>query len=466
MSSTDPQEKFIRVLSRGDSLALAFGAMVGWGWVALSGGWVHSAGVAGAVSAFIAGGTIMMLIGLVYAELASAMPFVGGEHVYSYRALGKTGSFVCTWAITLAYVAVSAFEAVALPTVLEQLFPSKSVKLWRVTSYDVYLTWVLIGIAASILVTWVNVVGIKAAAFVQVVVTIGLLLAGLLFISGATLNGSVAHMQPYFNNGISGMMAVLVVVPFMFIGFDVIPQMAEEINLPGKQIGQLIITAVLLAVAWYSLICVGVALSVPPSELASAILAPVVGATTTWHFPFAGNIIVIAGVAGILTSWNAFFIGGTRAIYAMAKAGQLPTFLARLSPKYRTPTNAILLMGTFCCVAPLFGHPMLVWLVDAGSFSVVVAYGMVALSFLVLRWREPNMPRPYKVKAGSVVGVSALLASIGLGLLYLPGSSSALLWPYEWVIILAWIVVGLFFHFYRRVPALKSLFSSPTDREG
>ncbi len=466
MPSTESQEKFIRVLSHRDSLALAFGAMVGWGWVALSGGWVHSAGAAGAVSAFIVGGAIMTLIGLVYAELASAMPFVGGEHVYSHRALGETGAFVCTWAITLAYVAVSAFEAVALPTVLEELVPAKGIKLWSVADYDVHLTWAMIGVTASILVTWINAIGIKAAAFIQVVVTLGLLLAGLLFISGATLNGNITNIQPLFKDNLGGVMAVLVVVPFMFVGFDVIPQMAEEINLPGRQIGKLIVTAVLLAVAWYSLICVGVALSVPPDELAHTRLAPVTGTATTWHTPFAGNVIVIAGIAGILTSWNAFFVGGARAIYVMATAGQLPSWLARLSPKYRTPINAIVLMGGLCCIAPFFGHQMLVWLVNAGSFSVVIAYGLVALSFLVLRWREPRMDRPYKVKAGRFVGVAALVASIGLGALYLPGSRSALVWPFEWAIIAAWVMLGLLLYFYRRVQIMKSPVTLPVDSRG
>ena len=120
---------FVRVLKNQDVLALAFGAMVGWGWVVLAGSWVETAGSWGSMMAFAIGGVVVILIGLTYAELASAMPLTGGEHVYSYRALGMGASFICTWAIILGYVSVVAFEAVALPTVVEELFPNYKVGL-------------------------------------------------------------------------------------------------------------------------------------------------------------------------------------------------------------------------------------------------------------------------------------------------------------------------------------------------
>ena len=122
--------------------------MIGWSWVALTGVWITDAGTLGAIAAFAVGGGALILVGLTYAELASAMPEVGGEHVYSYRALGRTASFVCTWAILLGYVSVVAFEAVALPTVLDYIFPGFSRGyLWTVAGWDVNawspsgLTW-------------------------------------------------------------------------------------------------------------------------------------------------------------------------------------------------------------------------------------------------------------------------------------------------------------------------------------
>ena len=100
-----------RVLNLKDTMALSFGAMVGWSWVILSGVWISKGGSLGAGLGFVLAGAPIMLIGLLYAELASAMPVVGGEHAYSKRALGRHWSFICTWAIVFVYVSVCAFEA-------------------------------------------------------------------------------------------------------------------------------------------------------------------------------------------------------------------------------------------------------------------------------------------------------------------------------------------------------------------
>ena len=165
-------------------------------------------------------------------------------------------------------------------------------------------------------------------------------------------------------------------------------------------------------------------------------------------------MLLVAGLAGIITSWNAFILGGSRAIYALARSGLLPEFLGRLHPKYHTPKNAILLIGLLSIIGPFFGRPALVWVVDAGGLGIVIAYGMVAWSFLILRKREPELERPYRVRYGKLVGVSALILSIGLGVLYLPGSPAALIWPQEWGIVLAWIVLGgILFGYARKKPA-------------
>ncbi len=105
--------RFARVLKGRDVMTLAFGAMIGWSWVLMTGYWVTTAGTLGTAAAFLVGGIAIALIGLTYAELASAMPQAGGEHVYTYRALGATPSFICTWALLMAYVTVCVFESVA-----------------------------------------------------------------------------------------------------------------------------------------------------------------------------------------------------------------------------------------------------------------------------------------------------------------------------------------------------------------
>ncbi len=443
---------FIRVLGRRDVLALAFGAIVGWSWVLLTGEWVQTAGSLGAITAFAIGGVAMVFIGLTYAELASAMPEVGGEHVYSYRALGAGASFVCTWSLILAYVTVVAFESVALSTGLAYLIPDFSFgRLWKVAGEDVYFSWIAVSVPTALVMTGVNVLGIKPAAVVQAIVTGIILLSGILFVTGSLPAGDSANLQPLFRNGMTGTLSVLIMVPMMFIGFDVIPQAAEEIDLPRRLIGVLLVLSVLMALVWYVLMILGVALTFSATELDQVELATATANASVWGGQWAGNLMVIGGIAGIMTSWNAFLVGASRAVYALARSGMLPGWLGHLHPRFNTPYAAILLIGSFACISPLFGRQILIWLINAGGLAVIIAYGMVAVSFLVLRRREPDMPRPFRVAKGTLSGVAALVLSILLLLLYLPGSPAALAWPYEWLICLGWVALGAGFFVWARV---------------
>ncbi|MFC3284057.1 APC family permease [Litchfieldella rifensis] len=442
-----------RVLARKDVLALAFGAMIGWGWIVMTGSWIQSAGSLGAITAFVLGGIAIVLVGLTYAELASAMPQVGGEHVYSYRALGHFSSFLCTWAIALGYVSVVAFEAVALPTVVEHLFPGYSVGyLWTIAGWDVNATWVAVGVLGSLAMMGINYVGIRTVALVQKVVTLLILVVGIMFITGSLFEGERATMEPLFNTSegvMGGIMMVMIMVPFMFVGFDVIPQAAEEIDLPFREIGKVLMVSVILAVFWYALIILGTSLMLDPQALGESSLAVPDAMQAVFQAPWAGNLMVLAGIAGIVTSWNAFYVGGSRAIYALAHSGMLPAFLGKLHPRHKTPTNAIFLMGILSCAAPFLGRPALVWLVVAGGLGIVVAYLFVALSFLVLRQREPQLPRPFKVPYGKPVGVVAVILSLGMMALYMPGSPAALA-PVEWAIFAGWMLLGLAMYAWAR----------------
>ena len=435
--------QFIRVIRRREVLALAFGAMIGWSWVALTGNWIDKAGSLGAMLAFVVGGVAVILVGLTYAELASAMPQAGGEHVYSRRALGATASFICTWAILLGYVSVVAFEAVALPTVVDYLVPGFSRGyLWTIAGWDVQLTWVLVGVVAAVLMTAINIIGIKTAAKLQLLVTTMVFAVGILLIGGAGIVGSAQNMQPLFDHGAKGFLGILVMVPFMFVGFDVIPQSAEEVDVPFSEIGRMLMISIIMAVFWYVLIIGAVSMVLSATDRAASSLPTADATSAIFGGSWAASLLVLAGIGGILTSWNAFLIGGSRAIYALARAGQLPQSLAALHPRYNTPHNAVLLIGALSAIAPLFGRPALVWLVDAGGLGIVIAYAFVAWSFLVLRQREPEMPRPYVVRYGRFIGTAALVLSLGIAVLYFPGSPAALLWPYEWLIVIAWVVLG------------------------
>ena len=447
------EDKFERVLNKKDVFVLAFGAMIGWGWVVLSGEWILKAGTVGAMIAFALGGLMVLFVGLTYAELTAAMPKCGGEHVFSYRALGRNASFICTWAIVLGYISVVAFEAVAFPTVMQYLFPSyMKVHLYSVAGFYIYLTWLLVGVISSILIAAVNYFGVKPAARFQGILTIVIAIIGLSLITGSLFNGEVSNVQPLFKDGVNGIIAVAVMTPFMYVGFDVIPQAAEEMNIPFKKIGQILILSVVMAVVWYVAIIGGVSLAMSSTQIeTSELVTADAMANVFFNSPIASKVLIIGGIAGILTSWNSFYVGGSRAIYSMAESGMLPSFLARLHHKYKTPCNAVILVGVISSLAPFLGRKMLVWLSDAGGLTIVVAYLIVSISFLVLRKKEPEMSRPYKVKHGKLVGTIAVIMCVVLAIMYLPGSPAALVWPYEWGILIAWTVLGSVFFVWAKV---------------
>jgi APA family basic amino acid/polyamine antiporter len=429
---TEPTATFAKTLARREVLTLSFGAMIGWSWVLLTGEWLMRAGSLGTTIAFVIGGIAVILISLTYAELAAAMPKAGGEHVYTHRALGYGASFVASWAIVLAYINVCVFESAALPTALAYVFPDLAQGyLWTIAGADVHITMIAVGVIAAIIMTGINFVGIRFAAFVQTLMTFLIMLVGLSFISGAALFEFSGTSAPLFTKGAVGILGVLVMVPALMVGFDVIPQSAEEIDLPPALIGKLLVFSVSLAAAWY------IAISFATADAMANV----------WDSQMMGNLMILAGVGGILTSWNAFIIGGSRVLYALAETGMIPKVFARVHPKYKTPYVAILFIGLLSCISPFFGRTILVWLVDAGSFMVVIAYGMVAFAFLKLRYSEPEMPRPFRVAQGKFVGVLALILSVGLGCLYLPGSPAALIWPYEWLMVLGGAVLGAAFYF-------------------
>jgi len=436
----------IRALGRWDTLAVGFGAMIGFGWVVLVGGWLTDAGTAGAALAFVAGGLVMTLVGLTYAELVSAMPRAGGEHQYALRGLGARPAFVASWAIALGYISVVAFEAVALPQTVLYLAPDMLAgRLWTIAGYDVYATWALVGIAGAVLITALNYVGIRPASVAQTIAVAFLVAVGLVLLTGSFVGGEAANLEPWLTGGVAGFVGVLVATPFLFVGFDVIPQSAEEINLPYRQVGKLLVFSVLMATVFYIVVVISVSAALPRAELAGAELAAADGMTALWNSPAMGTLLMLGGIAGILTSWNGFLIGASRLLYAMAESRMIPRWFAYLHPRYRTPTHALLFIGGLSVLAPLFGEQMLVWLVDAGGINIVVAFFLVALSFLALRRREPDMPRPFRTPAGPVVGWAAAALSLGLAVLYLPGMPAALIWPAEWLIVGLWWLVGAWF---------------------
>lgn len=414
------QSEFNKVFSAWDILVIAFGAMIGWGWVVSSGGWIQKGGVLGAALGFVVGGVMIFFVGLTYAELTAAMPQCGGEHVWSHRAMGPTGSFVCTWAIVLGYVGVACFEACAFPTIISYLWPGfLKGYLYTVAGFDIYASWLIVAILVAFGIMLINIVGAKTAAKLQTILTIIIGGAGILLIVASVINGTVDNLDG---------------------------QMFAEVG--GGGIVKSILSVV-LAVLFYAFVIIAVGLVMNAGAItasqAGTGLVTADAMALAFKTSVMAKVIIVGGMCGIITSWNSFMIGGSRAIYSMAESYMIPRVFAKLHPKHKTPINALILIGILTMLAPFAGRVMMVWICDAGNFGCCLAYCMVAISFLILRKKQPDMPRPYKVPAGRLMGGVAVLMSGFMVVMYcIPGSGGTLILP-EWGMVAAWSALGVVF---------------------
>ena len=464
---TQKKSEFNKVLNAWDILVIAFGAMIGWGWVVSTGGWIEKGGVIGAALGFAIGGIMIFFVGLIYAELTAAMPQCGGEHVFSYRAMGATGSFICTWMIVLGYVSVACFEACAFPTIITYLWPGfLKGYMYTVAGFDIYASWLITAIVIAFLIMLINIIGAKTAAILQTVLTCIIGGAGILLIVASVINGTVDNLDGQIFAGttagvnIKAIIGVAAMSPFYFIGFDVIPQAAEEINVPPKKIGNILILSVVLAVIFYAFVIIAVGFVMNPGDIiASQEATGLVTAdamAAAFNTKIMAKVIIVGGMCGIVTSWNSFLLGGSRAMYSMAESYMIPKFFAKLHPKHKTPVNALILIGILTMLAPFAGRKMLVWISDAGNFGCCFAYCMVALSFMILRKKEPDMPRPYKVPCYKFFGTMAVIMSGFMVAMYcIPGSGGNLILQ-EWLMVLGWSALGVVFYVVCKVKYKES----------
>ena len=452
--TTNSNKELQRVLRTRDVVMIAFGAMIGWGWVISSGQWIETGGAVGTVLGFALGGFMIYLVGLTYAELTTAMPKSGGPQNFSYAAFGSMGSFICTWTLALSYIGVVCFEACSFATIMQYVVPDfLQGYLYTIAGYDVYLSWVVVAILASALIVYINFLGTKSAAKLQNILTCIIAGVGLLLVAGATATGDMSNMiaQKFVGNSTGEMLnntlKVAIMTPFFLFGFDIIPQAAEEINVPMKRVGKLMMLSISMAVVFYAMVVLAIGYVMTPTQIANSMSATGMVTADAIAVAFSNvamtKVLIIGGLCGIVTTWNSFLIGGSRVLFSMSKARMLPSKFSLLHKENNTPYVAIFFLGAISTIAPFFGRVMLVWIVDAANFACCLAYSIVALSFIRLRKKRPDIVRPFRVRSGMVVGVLATLMAGLMGMMYIiPGTNCSLNWQ-EWLIVGGWTFLGV-----------------------
>ena len=456
--STDARPQLKRVIGRLGFFSLAFGSMIGVGWVTALGGWFDKAGPVGSIIAFLIGGAMMLVIGLCYAEVTPMLPVAGGEVAYAYKASGTRMAFAVGWCLVLGYLSVSAFEAVSIGIVLSHLVPSLTFgPLYEVNGVAVYFSHLMLALLFTVFVTAINYVGVHIATRVQIVLTILLVICAFAFVVAGIGRGSLQNFQPGFVGdtdvaSLRGIIAVMVTVPFWFVGFDTIPQAAEERQgrLPARRLSQCILLSIVGSAVFYIAVIVSAAMVAPWSSIVEAPLPTASAFETAFESRWWGNFVLAVGLIGLLTSWNGFFLAGTRVLFALGRARIIPPVFGRTHTKFGTPTTAVLFSGVVTFLSASLGKGALTAFVDAGSLGIVLAFVGVAVSLVKLRRSFPQLHRPYRVPGGWTLPMAAITGSLLLVLvMVVPGSPGALT-PLEWWIVAGFLVLGVVFWFAAR----------------
>ena len=455
------------VLGRGIRLrslfSLAFGTIIGVGWITVMGAWLSGAGAIGAIIAFVVGGLGMLAIGLCYSEMAAAYPVTGGEVAYVFEAWGARWSFAAAWFLAFSYIFTTSFEAISVEWVVSALVPGfGGPVIYTLLGQEVRLWSLALGLAVMAVITFINYRGGKTAAWFQDLMTAGLIILTLIFVVAGVVGGSVANLEPTFTGttpgaALIGVGVVLGTAAFWYAGFDTIPQAMEEVEEGAKLrlLPRVMGASILFALVFYCLVILATAMSMPRAELLASELPAAAAIEAALGSPLLGRVVLFAGLCGLITTWNAIFFASTRIVFAMARAHMIPHRLAKVHDRYGSPSAAVLFVAVMGSVGALFGRNAILVIVGGAAISAMIVFLVVVLGVLRLRKTRPDHPRPYTVPGGR--GFLYLSAVIALGLLgasiWEPFHGAGGRIPAEWIVLVVWAALGLVF--YRAAAPLR-----------
>ncbi len=434
-----------RTLGAPSLVALGVGAIIGAGLFSLTGIVAGQyAGPAVVISlAFAAVGCT--LAGLCYSELAAMIPSAGSAYAYAYAALGEAAAWIIGWDLILEYSVGAATVSVSWSSYLGSLLHGWGLDLphWLSAApadgglvnlpamgVIVLLSFVLVGGISQSAKLNAAIVVLKVAVVLVVVGT------GAFYVKGANYHPFIPDNAGHFGEyGWSGILRGAGVVFFAYLGFDEVSTTAGEAKDPQRTmpigiLGSLVICTVLYIA--FAVVLVGL---VPFAQMKGD-AAPV--ATAIDQTPFGWlQVLVKLGILGGFTSVLLVgLLGQSRIVYAMAQDGMVPAVLGRLHPTRKTPWVAnltlMLLTGALAALAPIEA------LSKMTSIGTLFAFAIVCGGVLVLRWREPERERPFRVPGSPAVPVLGILACLLL-MVSLPGTT--------WLRLGAWFALGAVVYF-------------------
>ena len=419
-----------------DYFALAFGTMVGVGWLVLMDDWLGRGGPAGAILGFALGGILLLPVGYVYGQWVQRIPDAAGEAAYTAEVFPPIVSYFTGWMMLLAYFIVCPWEAVAVGKLAAYIFPSlNSFELYRVAGQPVFLPRLVLGIALTLFLGTLNYRGIRlSASFQNWTTTLMLLLfAVVLGISG--MRGAPANFHPAFRvTPLVSIVLTLQIVPYFMTGFESVPKVAEEAHLEFSSRGffRAIVMAVLVGAGFYVLAVAAVSYVAPWQGLIGKRFATAIAFEQALGARWPVRLILAMALFGLFQCFNGNFVASSRLLFAYGRRRTIHPRFGTVHEKFLTPSTAVLGITTGTLAGLLLGDALLVPVTEVGSMASALGWFAACLSFWMVEKRAT-----IRIVTGLGIAVSLLLFLMKV-LPVFPGHFS----PAEWIALGIWVGLG------------------------
>ncbi len=453
--------------------ALAFGCIIGWGSFINPGKkFLPNSGVAGTAIAMALGALVMIIIAFSYAYMIPKYPKAGGEFTFAKKCLGKTTAFVCGWFLLAAYLTNVPMNSTALGLIVDGIFGPilKFGFHYTIAGFEVYFGEILFAMSVLILFALLSIKGVKVAGFIQTILACTLVVSVFALAVSALISShtSFDNMAPIWglkaaaatpagaevsNQAIlSSILATFAIAPWAFVGFDTIPQASEEFNFSYKKVSWIMIIAVLFGCFVYisNNTITAAALANWPELIENSESTPwlLLAAAEKLLGTF-GKVLVGAGVlSAVLSGIMGFYMTSSRLMYSMSLDGYLPKVFEKIDAKHGTPKNAMLFCLLISLCGPILGREALGWFVDMSAIGASIGFGITSASTIVTLKKTGQKSAFLYVSA--VLGTLFSVAFIILQLIPIPGLESVHFGNESYIMLLAWVLIGLAFYMLQR----------------